>query len=97
MRKPLTSNSKADGRFDKRDFAYDAASDEYRCLAGERAVWRFSRVEDDMTLHKYWSSACPKCPMRNACTTANTGALADGSTNTCSIRCTLGSMPIRRR
>ena len=23
-----------------------------------------------MTLHKYWSSACPKCPMRSACTTA---------------------------
>ena len=68
--KPLTSNSKADGRFDKRDFTYDAASDEYRCPAGERAVWRFSTVEDDMTLHKYWSSACPKCPMRNACTTA---------------------------
>jgi transposase len=68
--KPLTSNSKADGRFDKRDFTYDAVSDEYRCPAGERAVWRFSTVEDDMTLHKYWSSACPKCPMRNACTTA---------------------------
>jgi transposase len=77
--KPLTSNSKADGRFDRRDFTYDAARDEYRCPAGKRAVWRFSTVEDDMTLHKYWSSACPKCPMRKACTNANTGASADGS------------------
>lgn len=68
--KPLTSNSKADGRFDKRDFVYDSAVDEYRCPAGERAIWRFSTVEDDMTLHKYWSSACPKRPMRSACTTA---------------------------
>ena len=42
--KPLTSGSKADGRFDKRDFVYDAKRDEYRCPAGERAVWRFSTV-----------------------------------------------------
>jgi hypothetical protein len=68
--KPLTSNSKADGRFDKRDFVYDSAVDEYRCPAGERAIWRFSTIEDDMTLHKYWSSACPTCQMRNACTTS---------------------------
>jgi transposase len=68
--KPLTSNSKADGRFDKRDFVYDSAVDEYRCPAGERAIWRFSSVEDDMTLHKYWPSACPTCLMRSACTTS---------------------------
>jgi transposase len=68
--KPLTSNSKAEGRFDKRDFLYDSASDEYRCPAGERAIWRFSTVEDNMTLHKYWSSACPKCAMRSTCTTS---------------------------
>lgn len=29
--KPLTSNSKADGRFDKRDFVYDSTADEYLC------------------------------------------------------------------
>ena len=68
--KPLTSNSKAEGRFDKRDFVYDPERNEYRCPAGERAIWRFSTVEDGMTLHKYWSSACPKCPMRSACTTS---------------------------
>jgi transposase len=68
--KPLTSNSKADGRFDKRDFVYDAKRNEYICPAGERAIWRFSTVEDGMTLHKYWPSACPKCPMRSACTTS---------------------------
>jgi transposase len=68
--KPLTSNSKADGRFDKRDFVYDPQRNEYICPAGERAIWRFSTVEDGMTLHKYWPSACPKCPMRSACTTS---------------------------
>jgi hypothetical protein len=68
--KPLTSNSKADGRFDKRDFVYDADSDSYRCPAGQRAIWRFFTAEDGMTLHKYWSSACPKCSMRSDCTTS---------------------------
>jgi hypothetical protein len=39
--KPLTSGSRAEGRFDKRDFVYNAKRDEYRCPAGERAIWRF--------------------------------------------------------
>jgi hypothetical protein len=57
--KPLTSNSKAEGRFDKRDFVYIAEDDEYRCPAGQRAIKRFTTIEHGMTLHKYWSSACP--------------------------------------
>ncbi len=32
--KPLTSNNKADGLFDKKDFIYLADKDEYRCPAG---------------------------------------------------------------
>ncbi len=66
--KPLTSNSKAEGRFDKRDFVYLPEQNEYRCPAGERAIWRFSTVEKGMTLHKYWPSACPKCPLKAQCT-----------------------------
>jgi len=66
--KPLTSNARAAGRFDKRDFVYDKKRDEYRCPAGERAVWRFTTVENGLTLHKYWPSACPRCPIRSACT-----------------------------
>ena len=69
--KPLTSGSKADGRFDKRDFVYDAKRNEYRCPAGERAIWRFATVEDGMTISKYWSSACPRCPIRTQCTTSD--------------------------
>jgi len=67
--KPLTSNSKAEGRFDKRDFVYIAKSDEYRCPAGQRAIKRFTTIERGMTLHKYSSSACPKCPLKARCTT----------------------------
>jgi transposase len=67
--KPLTSNSKAEGRFDKRDFVYIAKSDEYRCPAGQRAIKRFTSIERGMTLHKYSFSACPKCPLKARCTT----------------------------
>jgi len=66
--KPLTSNAKAEGRFDKRDFVYNKKRDEYRCPAGQRAIYRFTGVERGMTLHRYWSSACPRCPIRSACT-----------------------------
>jgi len=66
--KPLTSGSRAEGRFDKRDFIYDPKRDEYRCPAGERAIWRMTTVEDGQTIHSYWSSACPRCTMKAQCT-----------------------------
>jgi hypothetical protein len=66
--KPLTSGSRADGRFDKRDFVYDPKRDEYRCPAGERAIWRMTTVEKGQTLHRYWPSACPRCPIKSQCT-----------------------------
>ncbi len=66
--KPITSNSRADGRFDKRDFIYIAKRDEYRCPAGERAVWRMTTIENDRKMHRYWPSACPHCPIKSRCT-----------------------------
>ena len=33
--KPLTSGSKAEGRFGKQDFVYDPQKNEYRCPAGQ--------------------------------------------------------------
>ncbi|MEJ2379312.1 MAG: IS1182 family transposase [Pseudolabrys sp.] len=69
--KPLTSGARADGRFDKRDFVYDRRRDRYRCPAGEHAIQRFTSVEKGLTLHTYWSSACPHCPIRSACTPSN--------------------------
>jgi hypothetical protein len=69
--KPQTSNNKAKGQFDKRDFRYIAADDEYPCPAGQRAIWRFTTVENGQTLHKYWSSACPRCSIKAQCTTGD--------------------------
>jgi transposase len=69
--KSMTSNSKADGRFDKQDFIYIASDDEYRCPAGQRAIKRFTTIEHGMTLSKYWSSACPRCPLKAQCTTSD--------------------------
>lgn len=68
--KPQTSNSKAAGRFDKSDFRYIPEADEYECPAGERATRRITTVERGMQLHKYWSSACPRCPLKARCTPA---------------------------
>ena len=66
--KPMTSNNLADGLFDKRDFVYDDKKDEYRCPAGQIAIYRFTSEESGKTLHKYWSSTCPQCPMKPRCT-----------------------------
>jgi transposase len=66
--KPQTSNNKALGLFDKADFRYLPSKDEYRCPAGQRAIWRFTNLEHGLTTHKYWSSACPTCSMKAQCT-----------------------------
>jgi transposase len=66
--KCVTSGAKADGRFDKADFIYDASKNEYQCPAGQRLIWRFSRVENGLMLHKYWSSHCPQCDIKAQCT-----------------------------
>lgn len=63
-----TSNAKADGRFDKADFVYDREKNEYRCPAGQALIWRFAGVEKGMTLHRYWSSNCKACPLKDKCT-----------------------------
>ena len=66
--KSMTSGAKAAGRFDRSDFVYIAKDDEYRCPAGERAIYRFSREEKGLLMHRYWSSACPACPIKDRCT-----------------------------
>jgi transposase len=69
--KPQTSNNKAAGLFDKQDFIYLADKNEYRCPAGERAIWRFTTIDNGLTIHKYWSSACTKCAIKAKCTPSN--------------------------
>ena len=67
--KPMTSNSKAEGRFSKLDFVYVAKDDEYRCPAGQRLIRHQTTVENDMNIHAYWCSVCPSCPLKAQCTT----------------------------
>jgi transposase len=69
--KPLTSGSKAKGRFGKQDFVYLADADVYRCPAGERLTRRFSSVEDGKTLHTYWTTKCVDCPLKQQCTSSS--------------------------
>ena len=69
--KPMTSNAKAMGRFDKSDFIYIARDDEYQCPAGQRAIYRYTREEHGQQIRRYWSSECTGCTMKSQCTTAD--------------------------
>lgn len=68
MPKTKTSNAKADGRFDKTDFIYDRDKNEYRCPAGQSLIYRFTTIENGMTNHRYWSSNCKGCALKDRCT-----------------------------
>jgi transposase len=68
--KPMTSNAKAEGRFSKNDFIYIARDDEYKCPAGQRAIYRYTSEEGGLQTHTYWSSSCPTCPIKAQCTTS---------------------------
>src|ERR1700730_11145921 len=65
--KPLASGAKADGRFGKQDFIYQPESNTYRCPAGEQLIWRYTTVEQGLTLSRYWSSNCGACAMKAKC------------------------------
>ena len=51
--KPMTSGAKADGRFGKQDFVYRPEEDVYRCPAGETLTYRYTNVENGLTLRRY--------------------------------------------
>lgn len=63
-----TSGAKAEGRFDKADFIYQPETNEYRCPAGQSLIWRFKSIEKGMTNHRYWSSNCKQCLIKDKCT-----------------------------
>ena len=69
--KPQTSGNLAKGLFGKRDFIYHSEDDEYECPAGQRLIYRFTREENGQTIYRYWSSGCPKCAMKDQCTTGD--------------------------
>ena len=66
----MTSGAKSDGRFGKQDFVYLPPEDVYRCPAGEKLTYRFTNEEDGKTLRHYWTTACPRCPLKSQCTPA---------------------------
>ena len=67
--KPMTSNSKAEGRFGKQDFRYVAGEDVYICPAGEKLIYRYTNEENGLVLRRYWTNACQNCAIKNTCTT----------------------------
>ena len=66
--KPMTSRAKVEGRFVKADFVYLPEQDVYRCPSGEMLTYRYTNVEAGLTVSRYWTSACPKCPIKAQCT-----------------------------
>jgi transposase len=67
--KPMTSNSKAQGRFGKQDFRYLAAEDIYICPAGERLAYSFTTQDNGLILRRYATNACRHCAIKHSCTT----------------------------
>jgi len=58
--KPQTSNNQANGLFDRREFRYLPKKDEYRCPAGERAIWCASAVSSTGCTNTY--TGLPRVP-----------------------------------
>src|SRR5450631_1220140 len=67
--KPMTSHSKAEGRFGKQDFRYAAEEDVYVCPAGERLTYHYTNEENGLVLRRYWTNACQSCTIKHSCTT----------------------------
>ena len=67
--KTVTSSNQARGLFGKQDFIYKPEDDEYECPAGERLIYRFTADDKGKEINRYWSSACPNCPLKPKCTT----------------------------
>jgi transposase len=68
--KPMTSNSKAEGRFGKQDFRYIPYEDVYICPAGERLTYSFTTEDKGLVLRRYRTRACQRCSIKHGCTTA---------------------------
>ncbi len=67
--KPMTSGSKAKGRFVKADFCYLVDEDVYLCPAGERLKYYYTNEERGLRLRRYWTNACQDCVIKQRCTT----------------------------
>ena len=69
--KTMTSDNKAKGLYDKRDFVYIAEDNAYRCPAGESLTYRHSSMEDGLKIDSYYNAlACKTCRLKAQCTTS---------------------------
>jgi len=66
--KSVTSVASKEGRFGKDDFIYDETNDVYRCPTGQILIRRTSYKERGETQHRYWTTECKNCPLKNQCT-----------------------------
>ena len=66
--KPMTSNSKAEGRFGKQDFRYVAGEDVYVCPAGQKLSYSCTTMDKRSVLRRYRTNACQSCAIKHACT-----------------------------
>jgi len=69
--KPMTSNSKAEGRFGKQDFRYVAEEDVYVCPAGQRLAYSYTSEDKGLVVHRYATKACRHCAIKHNCTKGN--------------------------
>ena len=69
--KPLTSNSKAEGASTSATSSTTRSATSTAARPGSSPSTGSRRVEDGKTLHKYWTSACPSCPIKPRCTTSD--------------------------
>ena len=67
--KPMTSGAKSEGRFGKQDFVYKPEEDVYRCPAGEKLKYYYTKEEKGQKFRMYWTNACRTCALKAKCTT----------------------------
>lgn len=66
--KSLTSSNRKHGLFDRGDFIYIEADDEYKCPANKRLAQRTKMMEAGKVMLRYWSKECGTCALKPKCT-----------------------------
>lgn len=66
--KPMTSNARAQGRYDRRDFVYDKERNVYVCPAGEDLTYRMTTLDAGKVMQRYWTNVCEACALKQHCT-----------------------------
>lgn len=67
--KSLTSSNRKHGKYDRADFIYVEADDEYKCPANKRLARRTKTTDAGKVMYRYWSKECGQCALKEKCTT----------------------------